>query len=124
MIQQINGFVELPAEYVYEAAFNGIKLIEKRRDKNRQEAVWEVMWGGIFRKILRKLGFKVGPRSEQQCIKILKECDYGLWWVYNVSYFAGERYEQMQELVAAARIGKPMLVTTEIAGHLEWVMSQ
>jgi hypothetical protein len=124
MIQQINGFVELPAEYVYEAAFNGMKLIEKRRDKNRQEAVWEVMWGGIFRKILRKLGFKVGPRSEQQCIKILKERNSGFWWTFNVDCFEWKRYEQMQELVAAARIGKPMLVTTELAGHLEWVMSQ
>jgi hypothetical protein len=124
MTQQINGFVELPAEYVYEAAFNGMKLIEKRREKNRQEAVWEVMWGGMLRKALRKLGFKVGPRSEQQCIKILKERNSGFWWTFNVSSFEWERYEQMQELVATARIGKPVLVTTELAGHLEWVMSQ
>lgn len=64
------------------------------------------------------LNFK---RTEEDCIKILKERNYGWWWHYNVSGLDSERYEQMQELVAAARHEKPMLVSLDIAGFLKSV---
>lgn len=59
MTQQINGFVELPAEYVYEMAFGAMKLIERQREKNRQNGIQQVMFNVPFRKFRQRWGIEL-----------------------------------------------------------------
>jgi len=121
MTKQINGFVELPAQYVSEMAFGAMKWIKKQRDKNRQDAIRDIMFDVPFRKLRQKLGLKIKARTEEQCVKILKERNYGFWWFYNVSHLEDDRYKQMQELAKAAGHEKPMLVNTDIAAYLKFM---
>lgn len=118
MAQHPSGYVTLPAEYVYEMATRAINLIEKRRAKNLSDAILEIKFNVPFRKLKQRLGI-YKCRSDDECVEILKERDFGFWWFCFVSHFEEDRLKQMRELRAAARFERPMLVTTNIAAYFK-----
>lgn len=106
-----NGYVELPAEYVYQQAVDILKFIKECRDEAKEEAIANVTKRSFF-------GIKLKDRSREECIKYLQnDSFFSTWYTIESMYW---RYEdQMEEMKRVAKLGAPVMVATEIAANFK-----